>query len=105
MKPILGKLCAALFTGTFALSACAVLSMAAQTAAQRHMPREESEVPRISTEVLKDRLIKGEAILIVDVRPFKAFEAQHITGAISVPLDQVESRLNEFPRDRGIVFY
>jgi rhodanese-related sulfurtransferase len=33
------------------------------------------------------------------------FEARHILGAISVPLDEISSRLDEFPRDREIVFY
>lgn len=64
-----------------------------------------SEVPRISPEELKDRLDNGEAILIVDSRPTSSFETQHIAGAISVPIDEVESRLDEFPRDQEIVFY
>ncbi|MCK5286393.1 MAG: rhodanese-like domain-containing protein [Thermodesulfovibrionia bacterium] len=104
-KPNRRQLCAVLLTVTFVLSAYAGLSTAAQTAVQRHIPKKESEVPRISSEDLKDRLIKGELILIVDVRSIKAFETQHIVGAISVPLSQVKSRLNEFPRDREIVFY
>ena len=64
-----------------------------------------SEVPRISAEELKDRLDNGEAILIVDARSTIAFEMEHITGAISVPGREVESRLDEFPRDQDIVFY
>ena len=64
-----------------------------------------NEVPRISTEELKSRLDKGETILVVDVRSVNAFETQHIAGAISVPLNQIESRLDEFPREQEIVFY
>ena len=64
-----------------------------------------SEVPRISREDLKDRLDNGEAILVVDARTSYEFETGHIAGAISVPSLEVESRLDEFPRDQDIVFY
>ena len=68
-------------------------------------PAMRSEVPRISPEELKDRLDNGEAILVVDSRSSLEFETQHIAGAISVPSFEVESRLDEFPRDQEIVFY
>ena len=56
-------------------------------------------------EELKDRLDNGEAILVVDSRSTSTFESRHIAGAISVPDFEVESRLDEFPRDQEIVFY
>jgi rhodanese-related sulfurtransferase len=68
-------------------------------------PQDISEVPRISPEDLRRRLDNGEAILVVDVRSADSFEARHIPGAISVPSGQIESRLDEFPRDQEIVFY
>ena len=68
-------------------------------------PTTSSEVPRISPEELKDRLDGGEAILVVDSRSLAEFEAGHIAGAISVPSNEVESRLDELPRDQEIVLY
>jgi hypothetical protein len=62
-------------------------------------------VPRIAPEDLKGRLDNGEAILIVDVRSVNAFKTQHIAGAISVPLKEIESRLGEFLLEEEIVFY
>ena len=62
-------------------------------------------MPRISPEELKERLDNGEAILIVDSRSLVEFETGHIAGAISVPSYEVESRLDEFPRDQEIVLY
>lgn len=67
--------------------------------------RNNGEVPRILPEVLIERLDKGEEILVVDTRPLSFFEREHIVGAISVPIDEVESRLDEFPRDQEIVLY
>jgi hypothetical protein len=82
---------AILLAGVLALSGCAGLL--------------KRPVPRISPEDLKGRLDNGESILIVDVRSVNAFKVEHIAGAISVPLKQVESRLDEFPLDRDIVLY
>jgi adenylyltransferase/sulfurtransferase len=62
-------------------------------------------VPRITPQELKERLDSGEAILVVDSRSPLEFEAEHIAGAISVPSSEVESRLDEFPRDQEIVLY
>jgi hypothetical protein len=73
--------------------------------ADRPFPKKESEVPRISPQELKNHFDKGEAVMIVDVRPISAFNAQHIVGAASVPLDEVELRLDELPPEKKIVFY
>jgi hypothetical protein len=67
--------------------------------------KDTDEVPRISPEDLKNRLDQGETILVVDARSLEAFETQHIAGAISVPVNQIESHLDEFPHDQEIVFY
>ena len=69
------------------------------------VPTTKSEVPRISAEELKARLDSGEAILVVDSRSPAEFETLHIAGAISVPSNEVDSRLGELPRDQEIVFY
>ena len=43
--------------------------------------------------------------IIVDVRSSAAYEEGHIAGAVSIPDDETESRLNELPKDRLIVAY
>jgi hypothetical protein len=73
--------------------------------ANRPFPKKDSEVPRISPKALKNLLDKGEAVMIIDVRPVSAFNAQHIVGAASVPLDEVESHLDKLPPEKKIVFY
>jgi len=94
---------------TTLLVACGVTSVfvapTATPAATPEPPKSKSEVPRISAEELKDRLDNGEEILIVDSRATSLFETRHIAGAISVPSFEVESHLDELPRDQEIVFY
>jgi hypothetical protein len=71
----------------------------------QYMPRHLNDVPRITSEALNSRLRNGESILIVDSRATSQYDNRHISGAVSIPLDQVESRLNELPQDTEIVFY
>lgn len=59
---------------------------------------------RISIDDLQDRLGKDEVVLL-DVRPEVEFQAGHLPGAISIPLDELEQRLDELPLDKLIVAY
>jgi NADPH-dependent 2,4-dienoyl-CoA reductase/sulfur reductase-like enzyme/rhodanese-related sulfurtransferase len=42
---------------------------------------------------------------LVDVRTAQEFSQGHIPGALNIPVDEVRSRLSEFPRDRAIAIY
>lgn len=53
---------------------------------------------------LFERVQAGE-VVVLDVRPTEEYQAAHIAGAISVPLAELEQRLESFPRDREIVAY
>jgi rhodanese-related sulfurtransferase/predicted transcriptional regulator len=61
-------------------------------------------VETIGSEELRERLARGDAVLI-DVRPPEEYEAGHIDGARSVPIAELEKRLAELPADREIVAY
>jgi rhodanese-related sulfurtransferase/predicted transcriptional regulator len=62
------------------------------------------EVEAISREELLPRLGNNDVVL-VDVRPSEEFDAGHIEGARSIPLDELEERLAELPADCEIVAY
>jgi rhodanese-related sulfurtransferase len=62
------------------------------------------DVDAIGREELIGRMRSGEAVL-VDVRPSVEFEAGHIEGARSIPLDELEERLAELPPDREVIAY
>ena len=62
------------------------------------------EFEAISAAELHDRLEKGEVILI-DVRPYVEYQAAHLPGALSLPLDELESRLSELPLEKAVVAY
>src|SRR5439155_21419416 len=60
------------------------------------------EVDAIGRDELIARLRKGDVVL-GDVRPNEEYEAGHIDGARSVPLEELENRLAELPADREVV--
>lgn len=56
---------------------------------ERRLPQSEAEVPRVSVEEAKAALDSGAAV-VVDVRDPGDYQASHITGAISIPLAEIE---------------
>jgi membrane protein DedA with SNARE-associated domain/rhodanese-related sulfurtransferase len=62
---------------------------------------------RITTEELKQKLDAGEKIAIVDLRHPLDFlpEPYTIPGAIRLPMEELEGRIDEIPRDRDVVLY
>jgi predicted small secreted protein len=61
-------------------------------------------VKRVTATELRDALEKGTAI-VVDVRGAVSYQQNHIKGSISIPLDEVGTRVSELPRDKMIVTY
>ena len=51
------------------------------------------------------RRVQAGEVTVIDVRPTDEFEAGHLPGAVSIPLDTLEERLHELPRHRGVVAY
>jgi rhodanese-related sulfurtransferase/predicted transcriptional regulator len=62
------------------------------------------DVDTIGREDLIARLARGDVVL-VDVRPPEEYAAGHIEGARSIPLAELERRLDELPPDAEIVAY
>lgn len=62
------------------------------------------EVEPIGREELIARLSRGDAVL-VDVRPEEEYQAGHIDGARSIPIDELQRRLAELPKDREVIAY
>jgi len=62
------------------------------------------DVDAIGRDELIARLRAGDVVL-VDVRPAEEYEAGHIDGARSIPIQELEHRLAELPADREVVAY
>jgi rhodanese-related sulfurtransferase/DNA-binding HxlR family transcriptional regulator len=64
--------------------------------------RDEIEV--LSAPELNERLEQGRVVLL-DVRPESEFQAGHIAGAVSAPLEELESVAGSLPKRREVVAY
>ena len=65
---------------------------------------ERDHVELLSATELQQRLQEGEVVLL-DVRPEAEYGAGHIAGAISAPLNRLDSIAPGLPRRREIVAY
>jgi len=62
------------------------------------------EFEKVTIDELRDRLQTGKAVLI-DARPEVEYQAGHLPQAISIPLDELDRRLGELPRNRMLIVY
>ena len=53
---------------------------------------------------LIERAGRGE-VVVLDVRPPEEYRAGHIPGAMSIPVDELQARLDEIPDDVEVVAY
>lgn len=63
-----------------------------------------AELEPVTLNELSARLRDPE-LIILDVRPYVEYRQGHITGARSIPIDELEGRLHELPQEQEIVAY
>jgi 3-mercaptopyruvate sulfurtransferase SseA len=66
---------------------------------------QKPEFEIIKVAELSALLKKGTKVAIVDVRSRQEYLTRHIKGAVSIPLDTVELRAGEIPREGLVVLY
>jgi rhodanese-related sulfurtransferase len=65
---------------------------------------DRSELRTMTREELRDHL-RVQDVVVLDVRPDPEYEANHIAGAISIPITELERRLGELSEDAQVVAY
>jgi DNA-binding transcriptional ArsR family regulator len=58
----------------------------------------------VRLEELLERLGSND-VIVLDARPLNEYQAGHIAGAISLPVDEIQHRLRQLPRDKEYVAY
>jgi rhodanese-related sulfurtransferase len=58
----------------------------------------------VTRQELRRRIARGD-VVVLDVRPAEEFAAGHIAGAVSLPVDELDARLDELPAGIEIVAY
>lgn len=67
-------------------------------------PKEDTMVPQISVQELKERLDSGEDILLLDVREPHEYDIVNLNGHL-IPLGDLPKRVNELDSSREIVVH
>jgi hypothetical protein len=67
---------------------------------------QDKETERIAISQLKQKLNSGEEFLLIDVREDWELEKDGaIAGAIHIPMDELDKRMKDIPKDIPLVFY
>jgi rhodanese-related sulfurtransferase/glyoxylase-like metal-dependent hydrolase (beta-lactamase superfamily II) len=60
---------------------------------------------RVSAQMAADELASVEPPLVLDIRNPREWAARHIAGSVNIPLNHLQERIAEVPRDRRIAVY
>lgn len=63
-----------------------------------------SRLEAIDGGELRRRVAAGD-VTVLDVRPREEYRAGHIPGAVSMPVEELERRLSEIPKERPVIAY
>ncbi|MGG3195508.1 ArsR/SmtB family transcription factor [Priestia aryabhattai] len=58
----------------------------------------------LTMDQVHEKLDGGDVILL-DLRPTEEYEAGHVEGAVSVPMEELDSYLQQLPKDKEVVAY
>lgn len=72
-----------------------------QAAAAEPALESARRIPR--AEAIK--LVRGNKAIFVDVRSKESYVAEHIKGALSLPLSELPARMGELPKNKMIITY
>ncbi|WP_026452959.1 ArsR/SmtB family transcription factor [Saccharomonospora iraqiensis] len=84
-----------------------------RTVAGAHLPEVDAagaaylgpdDAEQVSREELLRRVASGD-VVVLDVRPREEYDAGHIPGAVSVPVEELVDQLDALPADQEIVAY
>ena len=59
----------------------------------------------ISVRQLEKYLANGSWFTLLDVQDGFAFGERHLRGAVNIPLEELEWRVSEIPRNRPVIVY
>ncbi len=86
-----------------AFASILLLALLSGCVAEQKLP-EKAQYTDVSIEQAKEMIDSG-GVFILDVRTQEEYDSGHIRNATLIPLDVLDKRLNELPRDKKILVY
>ena len=84
------------------LAVCALVWVAGS--ASGALAQRSTTAPEMPPDALQQMRDKGEKVLVIDVRTDEEVKSGSIPGAVHIPMDQLEARMKDVPRDVQLVF-
>jgi len=75
------------------------------TASPTPSTNSSSEVPTVSIQELKDKLDRGERLVLIDLRAQSEFAAGHIRGAVNISEPELAGRTLDIPLYSQVIVY
>jgi len=69
------------------------------------MPGGDVPIDLIRVKQVAQLLSDSARVVLVDVRSRQEYLIRHIKDALSIPLDSIDARFSEIPRDGLVIFY
>ena len=66
--------------------------------------RDRGSLEPVRAEELRNRIRHG-GVVVLDVRPVEEYRSGHISGARSIPVAELDTRLREIPKSKEVVAY
>ncbi|MFL6373908.1 MAG: rhodanese-like domain-containing protein [Pyrinomonadaceae bacterium] len=66
--------------------------------------KSEGDVPRVSVQDAKAEIDAGTAVM-VDARPEFAYQSEHVTGSINIPLGSPPEKYQQLPQGKKVFIY
>ena len=82
-----------------------ILGAGLAQAAQLPLPGGEIPIELIGVKQVAQLLSDRAAVALVDVRSRQEYLIRHIKGALSIPIDSLDARSREIPREGIVVLY
>lgn len=87
-----------------------IFFVALRGVAEELLPEMQQLRSRLSVQSDEERAAlvtraQDKRVTLLDVRPVAEFAAEHIPGAQSIPLPELEARIDELPRSREVLAY
>lgn len=68
-------------------------------------PAAQGRVPIITVDEVKQKLDRGEDLVVVDIRGQGAYDNGHVPGAVSMPEGTLETMYRKLPQNKEIIVY
>jgi hypothetical protein len=82
-----------------------ILGTGLAQAAQMPLPGDDIPIELIGVKQVAQLLSDGAQVTLVDVRSRQEYLIRHIKGALSIPIDSIDVRSRDIPREGIVVLY